>query len=367
MLKREESEVGRLSAEGWVAMMARSERSGERVPSNFPLSVRIDPFEGERVFAMEIQRVACVGAGLIGRGWATIFAAKGFDVILHDIDTAVLREAVRVIRENIAFLEESGFLKKGAVAPSCDRIETTTNLAEAIQAADYVQESVFDDYPIKKEVFKEMDAVAPESAILASSASGLLMTEIQRVTKRPERCVLVHPILPVHLIPVVEIVGGEKTSAGSVEAACALMRRLGKTPVLLKREVPGYIVNRLQAALLREAIDLVAKGVATVEDVDRAFCMGIGLRDPFLGPFMRIHLVANGVERFKERYAQSYHYRWSSMDTWTEIPPGAFEEIVAGTKAMEKARTKTVEEIMGWRDHMLVRLIKLLKEDGSNG
>ncbi len=315
---------------------------------------------------MKIQRVACVGSGLIGQGWATIFAAKGFDVILHDIDTSALKEAVRVIRTNIAFLEESGFLKKGARAEAGDRIETTTSLTEAVESADYVQESVFDDYSIKKSVFEEMDALAPESAILASSASGLLMTEIQRVTRRPERCVLVHPILPVHLIPIVEIVGGEKTSAGSVEAACEFMSRLGKIPVLLKREVPGYIVNRLQAALLREAIDLVAKGVASVEDVDRAFCMGIGLRDPFLGPFMRIHLVANGIERFKERYGQSYHYRWSSMDAWTEIPAGAFEEIVAGTRAMEKARTNTVAEIMGWRDHMLVRLMKLLEEDGSN-
>jgi 3-hydroxyacyl-CoA dehydrogenase len=316
---------------------------------------------------MEIERVACVGAGLIGQGWATLFAAKGFELILHDIDPTVLRASVRVIRENIAFLEERGFLEQGDVASSCERIKTTTNLAEAVQAADYVQESVFDDYRIKKQVFAAMDAVAPEHAILASSASGLLMTEIQGVTRRPERCVLVHPILPVHLIPVVEIVGGEKSAAESVDAACALMRRLGKTPVLLKREVPGYIVNRLQAALLREAIDLVAKGVATVEDVDQAFCMGIGLRDPFLGPFMRIHLVANGIERFKERYAQSYHYRWSSMDTWTEIPPGAFEEVVAGTKAMDKARTKTVQEIMAWRDDMLVRLMKLLQEDDSHG
>ncbi len=316
---------------------------------------------------MEIERVACVGAGLIGQGWATLFAAKGFEVVLHDTDTSVLRASVRVIRENIAFLAKSGLLEKGAAAPSSERIETTTNLAEAVAAADYVQESVFDDYRIKKQVFAEMDAVAPEGTILASSASGLLMTEIQRVTKRPERCVLVHPILPVHLIPVVEIVGGEKTSAWSVEAASALMRRLGKIPVLLKREVPGYIVNRLQAALLREAIDLVAKGVATVEDVDRAFCMGIGLRDPFLGPFMRIHLVANGIERFQERYAQSYQYRWSSMDTWTEIPPGAFEAIVAGTQGMEKVRTKTVEEIMAWRDHMLVKLIHLLEEDDLDG
>ena len=140
------------------------------------------------------------------------------------------------------------------------------------------------------------------------------------------------------------------------------MKRLGKVPVLLKREVPGYIVNRFQAALLREAIDLVDKDVASAEDVDKAFCMGIGLRDPIVGPFLRIHLAVNGIERFIENYSQSYRNRWETMDTWTSIPPSAVKKVIRSVKEMEVVRTKTLEEIKNWRDEMLVKLLKLIRE-----
>jgi 3-hydroxyacyl-CoA dehydrogenase len=188
------------------------------------------------------------------------------------------------------------------------------------------------------------------------------MTEIQKATKRPQRCVLVHPVLPVYLMPLVEIVGGEQTSRETVMAAYDLMKRLGKVPALLKREVPGYIINRLQAALLREAIDLVDKDVASAEDVDKAFCMGIGLRDPIIGPFLRIHLAGNGVERFIENYSQSYRNRWETMETWTSIPPSAAKKVIRSVKEMEVVRTKTLEEIKNWRDEMLVKLLKLIRE-----
>jgi len=198
---------------------------------------------------------------------------------------------------------------------------------------------------------------------LASSASGLLMTEIQKVTTRPERCVLAHPVLPAHLIPLVEIVGGEHTSPSTVKATRDFMKSIGKTPVVLNREVPGYIVNRLQAALLREAIDLVHKGVASASDVDTAFCMGIGLRDPIIGPFLRIHLAGSGVERFIENFSRSYQYRWETMETWTSIPPSAAKSIIKGVNEMEVVRTKTLEEIKSWRDEMLVKILKLLGEE----
>ena len=148
-----------------------------------------------------------------------------------------------------------------------------------------------------------MDAAASDHAVLASSASGLLMTEIQRVTTRPERCVLVHPMLPPHLIPTVEIVGGDQTSRETVQAARQFMERMGRSPVVLKREIPGYIVNRLQAALLREAIDLVDRGIASPEEVDKAFCRGTGLRDPLVGPFLKMHLTGTIDEnRFYRQY-----------------------------------------------------------------
>jgi carnitine 3-dehydrogenase len=182
------------------------------------------------------------------------------------------------------------------------------------------------------------------------------------VVTRPQRCVLVHPVLPVYLIPLVEIAGGEQTSRETVSATYDFMKKLGKIPVLLKREVPGYIVNRLQAALLREAIDLVDKDVASAEDVDKAFCMGIGLRDPILGPFLRIHLAGGGVGRFIDHLSQSYSHRWKTMETWTSIPPSAEKKILRAVREMEVIRTKTLEEIKSWRGEMLVKLLNVIRE-----
>jgi 3-hydroxyacyl-CoA dehydrogenase len=311
---------------------------------------------------MDICKVACVGAGLIGQGWAALFSSNGFEVILQDVTETILENSVRGVRSNLMFLEANNLLKQGEADAALKRIKVSTLIGEAVGRADYVQESVPDDYGFKKQVFREIDAAAPDHALLASSSSGLLMTEIQKVVTRPQRCVLVHPVLPVYLIPLVEIVGGEQTSRETVIATYDFMKKLGKIPVLLKREVPGYIINRLQAALLREAIDLVDKGVASAEDVDKAFCMGIGLRDPIVGPFLRIHLAGDGVERFIENYSQSYRYRWETMETWTSIPPSAAKKIVRGVKEMGIVRSRTLEEIKNWRDGMLVKLLKVIRE-----
>ncbi len=311
---------------------------------------------------MDIHKVACVGAGLIGQGWATLFSSAGLEVILQDVAENVLEKAMKGVKSNLMFLEVNNLLKQGEADTALKRIEMSTLIGEAVRNADYVQESVPDDYDFKKQVFREMDIAAPEHAILASSSSGLLMTKIQKGMTRPQRCVLVHPVLPVYLIPLVEIAGGDQTSRETLSAAYDFMKRLGKVPVLLKREVPGYIVNRFQAALLREAIDLVDKDVASAEDVDKAFCMGIGLRDPIVGPFLRIHLAGGGVERFIENFSQSYRHRWETMETWTSIPPSAEKKMVRAVREMEVIRTKTLEEINHWRDGMLVKLLNIVRE-----
>jgi carnitine 3-dehydrogenase len=309
---------------------------------------------------MKISKVACVGAGLVGQGWATIFLSRGLEVIMQDISQEILNESMKHIWLNLSFLENKGLVQKENVEARRDRIKTTTNIADACVHADYVQESVPDTYEIKKRVFREMDAAAPAHAILASSASGLLMTEIQEVTTRPERCVLVHPILPVYLIPTVEIAGGEKTSRTTIQEAREFMEQMGKSPVVLRREVPGYIINRLQAALMREAIDLVDKGIASPEEVDKAFCRGLGLRDPVVGPFLRMHIAGNGIENFLKNYAQSYRYRWETMETWTSIPPSAIEAVIKGTRGMEIVSEKSLGEMSAWRDEMLVKILKLM-------
>jgi 3-hydroxypropionate dehydrogenase (NADP+) len=311
---------------------------------------------------MDVRKTACIGVGLIGTGFATVFSSKGLEVIMQDVNKGILEAAFEQVKKNLMFLESHDLLERGGADGALQRIQTTTGIDEAVDHAEYVQESVPDNYAVKTEVFREMDAHASEHAILASSSSGLLMTEIQKATIRPERCVLVHPMLPVHLIPVVEVAGGEQTSRETVQATQEFMNRVGKMPVVLNREVNGYIVNRLQAALLREAMDLVDKGIASAEDVDKAFRMAIGLRDPLIGPFMRIHLAGNGIERFIENYAQSYHYRWETMETWTSIPPSAAKAAIEGLYEMEVIRAKTLEEIKTWRDTMLVKILKLLSE-----
>jgi carnitine 3-dehydrogenase len=309
----------------------------------------------------EIKWVACVGVGLIGQGWATVFSAKGCTVVLQDLTQGVLDNALKRIEQNLEFLEAHHLLKKGEAAEAKGRIQSTTRLDKAVEQVDYVQESAPDRYEIKRPLFDAMDRAATADAILASSSSGLLMTEIQKGTDRPERCVMAHPMLPVHLLPTVEVVGGEKTSPDTAVAVCEFLKKMGKAPVLLKKEVSGYIVNRLQAALLREAIDLVNKGVASAEDVDKAFCMGIGLRDPVIGPLMRAHLAGDGIGRFLEHYAESYRLRWESMECWTKLSASRVNTVVKSVNDMEMVRSQGLEEIKAWRDEMLVKILQVVK------
>jgi 3-hydroxyacyl-CoA dehydrogenase len=307
----------------------------------------------------DIKNVACIGSGLIGQGWATLFAAAGFDVIMQDISDDKLESALDQVRLNLIHLEDNGRLKTETAAGAYKLIRTTQNLAEAVKDADYILESVPDKYAAKKPVFKEMDALAPPDTILASSSSGLLMSEIQTAVTRPERCVLVHPFLPVHLLPLVEVVGGEQTVPQTVEITCRLMEKIGKAPVRLKKEVSGYIVNRLQAAILREAMDLVASGVASAQEVDQAFCTGMGMRDPFIGPLLRAHLAGNGIESFVENYAESYRLRWESMATWNTVSSQVKETVVNSVNAMPIVRDNSLDEIKNWRDRMLMEILKL--------
>ncbi len=313
---------------------------------------------------MEISKVACIGAGLIGHSWATLFAAEGLEVKIQDLTDGLVAKALQQIENNLNFLEQNGLLEEGEGKKAFERIEATTNLFDAVKDVDYVQESIVEDYETKKKIFKEMDAIVSEHTILASSTSALLMTHIQKETNKPQRCIVAHPCLPPHLLPLVEIVPGEKTSRETSEVATEFMSKIGKIPVVLKREVPGHIVNRMNAALWREAIDLVDKGVATAEEVDKAFYAALGPRFAIMGPHLRAHLAGGngGIEHFIEAYGQSYTYRWKDMANWTTISNSATKKVVQGIKEMEIVRTKTFEEICRWRDKKLMKLLKLLSE-----
>jgi 3-hydroxypropionate dehydrogenase (NADP+) len=313
----------------------------------------------------DIKNVTCIGSGLIGQGWATLLAAAGHGVTMQDLSDDKLKQAVEQVLSNLIFLEDHGRLQTGTAAAACQLIRTTLSLADAVEGSDYVLESVPDNYGVKKAVFKDMDAWAPADTILASSSSGLLMSEIQAVVKWPERCVLVHPFLPVHLVPLVEVVGGEQTLPETIEITCRLMENIGKRPVQLKKEVSGYIVNRLQAAVLREAIDLVTSGVASAEEVDQAFCTGMGMRDPFIGPLLRAHLAGNGIESFLENYSESYRLRWESMAAWSTISAEARDALVNSVNEMAIIRDNSLADIKYWRDDMLIEILRLDRRVGN--
>ena len=306
-----------------------------------------------------IKEVACIGSGLIGQGWATLFAAAGYAVTMQDLGDDILKSAADQVGLNLRHLEDNGRLHNQTAAGVLSHIRTTLSLAEAVKKADFIQESVPDTYAAKKAVFKEMDRLSPGDTIIASSSSGLLMSEIQTGLARPERCVLAHPFLPVHLLPLVEVVGGDQTVPETVDITCRLMEKIGKAPVRLKKEVSGYIVNRLQAALLREAVDLVANGVASAEEVDQAFCTGMGMRDPFIGPLLRAYLAGDGIENFIEHYSESYRLRWTSMATWNTISSSVKESLVNSVNEMPVVRQNSLKHIKSWRDQMLMEILKL--------
>ena len=308
-----------------------------------------------------VDRIACVGAGLVGQGWAAIFALRGYTVILEDLNEEKLDEAVARVETHVRFLTEAGLGEDADAAMG--RVETTTSLAEAVADADHVQESAFESYAVKKAVFAEMDAVAPGDAVLASSTSGLLMTEIQKAARRhPERCIVAHPWNPSHLVPLVELSPGELTSEETTRRTIALMESIGKMPVVLRKEVPGFIANRLSVALWREALNLVDRGVASVEDVDKAVRAGPGIRWAIMGPYLTYHLGGGrgGIEYLLRHIGGSKASWLETMASWTEMPESAMEKAVEGVAGMEMVRERSMEELERWRDERLVQLLKLL-------
>ena len=276
----------------------------------------------------------------MGHSWATLFATKGYRVSLQDVNDENLGRAVGWIRTALELLAEKGVITDSEIEPSLGRVTPTTDLGEAVEEADFVLESVFENYAVKRAIFKEMDAHAPEEAILATGSSRLLITEIQKATERPERCIGAHGFNPPHLVPLVEIVPGEATSPETVERTRALMEGLGKTPVVVRKEVAGYLGNRIQSAVLQAARDIVESGIATVEEVDIAVSTGIGLRWALYGPFAVTYF--NTPSHLIDRY-------------------GLSGLVAEGFQEHSLMKGKTFDEMVRWRDGKLIDMLRVLE------
>ena len=312
---------------------------------------------------MDTRNVACVGVGTIGHSWATLFAIKGCNVTVYDVNQDLLRSAMERIRASAAFLAEKGLVAQKDAEASLKRIKVAANMSECVSGADYVQESAFESYDVKRQVYSEVDRLN-DSAIIATSSSGLLMTEIQKAARKPERCIVAHPWNPPLLLRLVELVPGEKTGQETVQTTYEFMEKLGKIPVVVRKGVPGFIGNRLQAALWREALNLVNSGVASVEDVDRACWAGPGSRWAIMGPFLTLHLGGGpgGLRHHIDTIQHGFNEYWKSMDDWKLIPYHAAKKAIEGVEQLPKVKEKKLEELVKWRDEKLVEILRLQEQ-----
>lgn len=310
-----------------------------------------------------MQEIGILGAGLIGASWASFFAAQGLNVRIYDVNEEVKQQALGVAENNLQRLVKLELLSEEAKAVGLQNLQLVDSMQELLTDVEYVQESVIEDYEIKADVYRQFEQSAPETAILASSSSGLLMTRMQSVMQHPGRALIAHPFNPPHLIPLVELVPGEQTAPETVERVRDFFQQLGKYPVILNKEVPGHIANRLAAAIWRESLALLDEGVASVEDIDAALCQGPGLRWALMGQHLIYELGGGegGYQKFFDTIGASFEAYWEDMQTWTRIPESAKAKAVAGTQKYLEQQGRA--ERAAWRDEKLVRIQQILKEE----
>jgi carnitine 3-dehydrogenase len=299
-----------------------------------------------------IERAAVIGGGLIGASWAALFLSRGIRVALFDPADPEGFAVCGYIAKAWPALQELGLADNA----DPEAITSHTSAAAAVDGADFVQESVPERLEVKHQVFAEIEPALPADAIVASSASGLTLSEMQKGWRDPTRLILGHPFNPPHLIPLVELMSNECTAPGVVERAEAIYSELGKVTIRVRREVPGHVANRLQAALWREAIHLVTSGVTTVEDVDKAVWAGPGLRWAAMGPTMLFNLGAGpgGLAEFCARYADSFHRWWDDLgDPRLDMRTACV--LVEGASAAMAGRS--IEALSADRDALLLAII----------
>ena len=299
--------------------------------------------------------VAIVGAGLIGRSWAVCFARAGFPVRLHDQAPDAVETALRLLRVTLDDLAARDLLHGQDVAAIAARVTVAPGLAAALDGVSHVQENTPEKLDVKRAVFAELAALAGPDTVLASSTSALLPSAFTEGLDAAPRCLVAHPLNPPHLRPAVEIVPSPVTDPGVIEATRALMAGIGQTPVVLAREIDGFVVNRLQGALLDEAMSLVAAGVCSTEDIDVAIRDGLARRWSFIGPFETIDLNApGGIGDYFDRYSKAYAAIGADRPArhgWTgELADGIVTERRAHLPADRLA------ERQAWRDRRLAAL-----------
>lgn len=318
---------------------------------------------------MEIQRITLYGAGLIGSGWATHLLRCGRrGVALYDPDGAQLERARARIRGELELLTAEGVLTGEEAEEGMASLLFTTDRSLALEGADLIQENGPEQLELKRTILADIEALCRPDAIICTSTSGILVREIARDARYPARVVGAHPYHPVYLLPLVELVGGDRTGAEYLEAACAFYRSIRKEPVVLKKESPGYIASHLMSALFRECVHLISQGVCTMEDIDTAFCYGPGLRYALMGPCTVLQLAGGEgglVGTLFGGIGNSGGNWMESFANWTAYPPETrpfFEtcqrQMDEGLSRRDPLHGRTNAEIELFRDRGLIGLLR---------
>jgi len=311
----------------------------------------------------DITRVATVGCGTIGSAWAALFAAHGHEVTLYDVDPAALARGHSRAEAMLAQLAAFELCSIADADAGKRRLHASYEL-DALADAQLIQESAPEDYAIKATIHRAIEGAVADDAIIASSSSGLLTGRMQEALAHPERLIVAHPFNPPHLIPLVELVPGAATDPALAARLEQFYRSLGKTPVVLRKEVPGYLGNRLAAAVWREATDLVANGVASLEDVDKALYAGLGPRYAFMGQHLIYHMNGGrgGYAEFFDKLIPSYAEPvLRDLASWTSTPPAAKAEVLR--QIDEQVGDRTMEDLQEWRDQTLARVLKATRSE----
>ena len=300
----------------------------------------------------EVRRVAVIGAGTIGASWTAWFLSRGLEVVASDPSPGAPALIRRMVENAWPGLAQLGALP--GADPGNWRFEPDP--VRAVEGADFVQESAPERLDVKQPLLAAIDAVLPADVVIASSTSGLLASQLSATCAHPERVVIGHPFNPPHLIPLVEVVGGAKASPEAVAAAMDFYRIIGKHPIALAKEVPGHLANRLQAALWREAVHLVAEGVATVADVDAAISEGPGLRWALMGPHLTFHLAGGegGMQHFLNHLLPAMRGWWADLGR-PDVDAALGAALVAGVA--EEAGGRDVRALAAARDAALLRIL----------
>lgn len=311
----------------------------------------------------DMSYIGIVGTGVIGRGWAVVFARAGYDVRLYDAAPGAADAARDAVADTLGPLETAGHVQ--GLDAILGRLTPVATLAEAVKGATYVQESIVEDPAAKATIFREMDAVADADTILASSCSSLPPSGFLKDVPGNNRCLVAHPFNPAYLMPLVELVPSAWTSETTIEHTRDFLKSLGQVPVVVRKEVDGYVGNRLQAAVVNEAMYLVGQGVISPSDLDATLRWGLGLRWALMGPFETMDLNADqGIGEYMAKFGHAYQSMGAVLGVREPWTPEAIEQVAASRR-----RDVPVENLPArrrWRDHMLFET-RALMHDNENG